>query len=356
MKLKYTKKAGHWPSGNPRLYLRKSGKLTALPDLEPDSAPFLAAYAAALGATPAPAQEVTGTIAAAVRAFLASDRYLGRSKATRALWRRAMDDIRARYGTAKLADLQARHIRLDIARMTPNPATTRLKAWRAACQWWAYVGLMDTDPSDAIKRPKAAATDGHTPWTRADVEAFRAYWPIAAPERLAFELAYWTGARVSDLCALSEAKIDAQGWITFTQQKTGFEVAIPLYAPVDAWAEPDSHLANAMQARPRNMMLIVTAYGKARTVSGCSQWFAAAARKAGVMGKGMHGLRKLRCIIMAENGATTHQIAAWTGHESLSEVARYSRKADRKKIISGTIQEGQSGNFDPSGNFTKKEA
>jgi hypothetical protein len=39
---------------------------------------------------------------------------------------------------------------------------------------------------------------------------------------------------------------------------------------------------------------------------------------------------------MAENGATSHQIAAWTGRESLAEVARYSRAAERRRIISGT--------------------
>jgi hypothetical protein len=59
---------------------------------------------------------------------------------------------------------------------------------------------------------------------------------------------------------------------------------------------------------------------------------------------------------MAEHGATTHQIAAWTGHESLSEVARFSRAADRKRIIGGTDADRQSANFSKSANSGKKEA
>jgi integrase len=314
-----------------------------MPDEDPSSPAFLAAYATATGNSQAP-QAVSGSIAAGVTAFLASDRYLGASKATRALWRRAMDDIRTRYGSARLADLEARHIRADIGRKAPNPAITRLKAWRAACQWWAEVGLAPRDASDGIKRPKAAVTDGHQPWTREDVATFRRHWPTGSAERLAFELAYWTGARVSDLCQMSETMI-VDGWMTFTQRKTRGVVQIPIYAPAPDWAEPDMHLAAELAARPRHIMLMVTTYGKPRTVAGASQWFAAAARAAGIEGKAAHGLRKLRAIVMAENGATTHQIAAWTGHDSLSEVARYSRKADRKRIISGTKEDARSDNF-----------
>lgn len=355
VKLKYTMQAGHWPSGNPRLYLRRAGKLTALPDADPASPAFLAAYAAALGVNRLPeAAHPSGSIASAITAFLASDRYLSSAKGTRALWRRAMDDIRRRYGAGRLADLEARHIRADIARLTPNPATARLKAWRAACAWWAETGLAPRDASEGIRRPKAPASEGHTPWTRDDLAAFRKRWPIDTPERLAMELIYWTGARISDACRMSEAMIDAEGWMTFRQVKTGGTVTIPITAAAPEWAEPDDHLAKAMAARPRNLMLMVTAYGKPRTVAGASQWFAAATRTAEIEGKGAHGLRKLRAIVMAENGATTHQIAAWTGHESLSEVARYSRAADRKRIIGGTDADRQSANFSKSANSTQK--
>jgi hypothetical protein len=58
---------------------------------------------------------------------------------------------------------------------------------------------------------------------------------------------------------------------------------------------------------------------------------------------------------MAENGATVHQIAAWTGHKSLSEVESYSRSADRRRILMGTGTERESGNL-PAGVETLLES
>jgi len=48
----------------------------------------------------------------------------------------------------------------------------------------------------------------------------------------------------------------------------------------------------------------------------------------------LHGLRKAFCFYWAEQGATTHQIAAMAGHMSLSEVERYTREADRTRLVS----------------------
>lgn len=339
MTLRYITQSGHWPSGNPRCYIRRTGlPRLPLPDLPMHSPGFLAAYAAALGRdTLPPATAPTGSIAAAVTAFLRSDTYHSVAPATRSIWRRGLDDITTRYGTAKMADLEARHIRLDIARLKPNPANARLKIWRALCRWCAEVGITPTDAAQGIQKTRTAQTDGHSPWSREDVAKFRAHWPIESPQRLALEAMFWTGARTSDAVRLSDAMIDREGWLTFRQQKTGGEVAIPLRRPSPAFAEEDGHLAAALAARPvRHIVWMVTAHGKPRSVKATSQWFAAAARAAGIEGKTAHGLRKLRAQIMAENGATAHQIAAWTGHKSLSEVEHYSKSADRKRILGGT--------------------
>jgi len=47
----------------------------------------------------------------------------------------------------------------------------------------------------------------------------------------------------------------------------------------------------------------------------------------------LHGLRKALCICWAKNDATTQQIAAMAGHMSLSEVERYTRAADRERMV-----------------------
>ncbi|MFT8354679.1 MAG: tyrosine-type recombinase/integrase [Gluconobacter japonicus] len=45
-----------------------------------------------------------------------------------------------------------------------------------------------------------------------------------------------------------------------------------------------------------------------------------------------HGLRKAAARRLAEAGCTPHQIAAITGHATLSEVERYTRAADQEKL------------------------
>jgi integrase len=315
-----------------------------MPDLRPDSAAFLAAYAALSGGKDLPKapQPRSGSIAVGIAAFLASATYLSKSAATRAVWRRGLDDMRTRYGTAMLADLQQVHIRKDLARLQPHPAVMRLKIWRAACQWWQENGLTKGNAAEGIKRPKVPKSNGHTPWTADDLAAFRAYWPNDSRERFAFEWLHWTGQRISDAVVATEAQIDRDGWFTFRQTKTGGQVSVPIRAPAPAFSDPagQTHMLAALDARPdRHLVLMVTAFGKPRSVKAASSWLAAAARKAGIMGKSAHGLRKTRAMTMAERGATTHQMAAWIGHESLGEVARYSRNADKKRIISGPDQE-----------------
>ncbi len=76
---------------------------------------------------------------------------------------------------------------------------------------------------------------------------------------------------------------------------------------------------------------------------------AAAARKAGIT-KSAHGLRKTRATLNAEGGATPHQIGAWPGHESLAEIAHYTRAVDRQRAVMGIEQEPNVGNtFIPVG-------
>lgn len=104
-------------------------------------------------------------------------------------------------------------------------------------------------------------------WSRGDLAANRR-WNIA-PERLAFELLFWTGVRISGAVRLNAGMIDSTGWLEFKQQKTGGMVAVPFLAAAPAFSEPDSHLHDTIDANPRgNLPFIVTHYGSPRTVKG----------------------------------------------------------------------------------------
>lgn len=350
VRLKHLNAAGSFPSGNERLYYRPKGqKGIAMPDLPRDHPKFLAAYAAAAGLSELPMPSArSGTIGAGVTAFLVSAEYMAQSPGVRAHWRRALDRIRASYGNAKMQDLRPQHIQKDLQGLKPHPANNRLRVWRAICNWWHDQIMIPGNPAAEVKRHKVPKSDGFTVWQEADIQAFRDHWPLASAERLAFEVLHWTGARMSDAIALTEGMVGKDGWLTYTQGKTRNEVVLPFRASAPEFSEPDGQamLLAALDARPsRHAVLIVTSFGKPRSVKAASAWFAAAARAAGVKGKSAHGLRKWRAGLMAGNGASTNQIAAWLGHESLKMVEHYTKKADRKRMLTGTGGERQSSNF-----------
>ncbi|WP_242514395.1 tyrosine-type recombinase/integrase [Rhodovulum sulfidophilum] len=86
------------------------------------------------------------------------------------------------------------------------------------------------------------------------------------------------------------------------------------------------------------MTYLATARGQTRSSKALGTLIREAARAAGIE-KSAHGLRKARAVALAEAGATTHQIAAWTGHVSLKEVEHYTRATQRRAAVVGIEQE-----------------
>jgi len=110
---------------------------------------------------------------------------------------------------------------------------------------------------------------------------------------------------------------------TYTRHKTRVPVEM-------AVAE---ELRKALEATPRNhVCIITTAYGKPFTVDGFSRFMREAISAAGLpLDCQPHGLRKTLGRMLADAGATTHEIMAALGHTTLAEAERYTREADRKR-------------------------
>lgn len=321
-------------------YIRIKGRpLIALPDLPIDSPKFLAAYAAAIEQVkPAAA---TGTIRAAIIALRRSDRYLSASPAYRAIMARHLEAISATAKTAKLADLAARHIRADLSTLQPNPAGQRLKAWRMLCAFATDSGWVEADPSNGIKSPRAPKTDGHPPWSADDIAKFRARWPIGSTPRAAMELLHWTGARISDAVRIGPQHVGRDGILSFDQQKTKGRAYVPwtCHLPTFASDQDRQMMLSAIAHMTGHLTFLATSTGRARTVKGLGTTIAKSCTDAGLPNLSAHGLRKSRAIALAEAGATPHQIGAWTGHTSLSEIAHYTRAVDRRALVLGTEQD-----------------
>lgn len=192
-----------------------------MPDLPPDHPDFLAAYAEAAGSIkPVRAKASSGSLNLAVEGYLKSDVFLvSLGEGTRAARRPMLDEIRERYGHGRVVDLRTKHIEADLERFAGHARNNHLKAWRGFGKWLSETYKI-ADPTTEARKAPVAQSDGRPPWSEDEIEAFRAHWSINTPERLAFELIYWTGARISDSVRLGQGNVDRDGWIAFCQQKT----------------------------------------------------------------------------------------------------------------------------------------
>jgi enterobacteria phage integrase len=82
---------------------------------------------------------------------------------------------------------------------------------------------------------------------------------------------------------------------------------------------------------PRNHVTVInTEFGQPFTVYGFSGFMRDAIRAAGLpLDCKPHGLRKTLGRLLADAGASAHDIMAAMGHTTLAEAGRYTREADR---------------------------
>ncbi|MGY2053253.1 tyrosine-type recombinase/integrase, partial [Methylobacterium sp. JK268] len=315
--------------GNVRYYFRRRpAAKVRLPGL-PGSPEFRRAYEAALAsAAPAPAPAPTrvgpGSFAAVMQAYLTSPAYKRLDTSTRAWQARALKEIAAEKGDHPIAMMQARHVRKlrDAKAETPAAANTMLKALRALFVWAMEEDLVEADPTRDVKRV-AYVSKGFHSWTLDEVERFEARHPIGSKARLALAILLYTACRREDATRLGRQHVRG-GRLRYTQAKNEHrkpvEVDIPLF--------PD--LAAAIAAVPATQLVfLVTDYGKPFTTAGFGNRFRSWCDEAGLPHCSAHGLRKATAARLAERGATPHEIMAVTGHQTIEEVERYTRAAQR---------------------------
>jgi integrase len=140
--------------------------------------------------------------------------------------------------------------------------------------------------------------------------------------RLALELLLGTGQRRSDVVRMGLQHVKGDE-IAVRQQKTDEPLLIPM--------EPN--LVQALAAIPKtNLTFLVTERGAPFTSAGFGNWFRDRCNEAELPQCSAHGLRKLAATRLANAGCSTDQVKAITGHKSLSEVARYTKAADQRRL------------------------
>lgn len=247
-------------------------------------------------------------------------------RSTQDVRRRQMKRIVAKAGDVAIRALHRKHIQADIDSVSPGSASHRLDTWRQMFRAARRAGWREDDPTDKVELPRYEKTSREA-WTIVDVAAFEAQWPVGTPQRIAFALLYWTGARASDVVRMGWPHV-SEGWLSWRQEKTRGRVEVPIAGPL---AEALDHAAHD------KLTFLETREGRARSVKAFSQWFAAAAREAGVS-KSAHGLRHTLASAGASAGLTAEEIAAVTGHANVAEVSTYTKAANRRAMAARVIQ------------------
>lgn len=229
--------------------------------------------------------------------------------------------IIASQGARPLSTITAPDIEAKLAVKGGNAAVNELKAIKPVFKHAAKLRFIRRDPTLGIKieRPE---TIGFPTANADDIAKFQKRWPVGTTERLVFDLALFSGAARIDLTHLGRKHIEGK-ILAFTRHKTGVETLVPITRELRAV------IAQAPDIAPT---FILSEHGKPYTKESLGNRFREAAVAAGV-GFRLHGLRKAFCVYWAEQGKSAHQIATMAGHLTLGEVERYTRDADRRRMI-----------------------
>jgi len=315
--------------GRARHYLRRPGaKPVPLPGL-PWSPEFMAAHEAALG-TAAPQQEIgasrtmPGTINALVVNYYKSGSWLHElEEDTRKTRKRIIERFREKHGDKRVALLRQDHL-LKMLDEIEKPSAKRhwLKAIRGLMRS-AVPSMRRDDPTAGIANIKLPKSRGHHTWTDDEIGQYRKHWAIGTQQRLVMEFALETMSRRGEVVRLGPQHV-RNGRIRIKRTHGSRDVNIMMSPELQA----------ACEAMPKeHMTYIVTAYGKPRSKYGLGNDFAKWATEAGLPSRcRLHGLKKGGMRRFAEDGATTHELMAMSGHKTLSEVQRYTDEIDREHL------------------------
>jgi integrase len=320
--------------GRPRWYLRRAGhKRVPLPGL-PWSPEFMAAYEAAMAGQkiePGKSKIKPGSVADLITLYYQTAAFTRLSDATRQTYRGILDRFRGVYGELPVARLEEQHIMaiLDKKAATPAAANNLRRMLRAIMKLAKQRKMIAVNPMIEIE-PIRYKVKGFKDWSDEEIALFANHYPIGTRERLAFELMLCAAPRRSDVVRLKRANV-AGGRLIYRQKKTDAEINIPLLPQLEA-------AIAAMRIRDGQELFLETQFGQAFTETGFYNWFADKARKAGVpKGRSPHGLRKACCRRLAEAGCSPHEIMSVSGHETLKEVERYTKAANRARLANSAM-------------------
>ena len=283
-----------------------------------------------------------GTMRALALSYFASPAFRTLRPSTQHAYRGTIERLCKDHGDKRAADLRRHHVvKMMAARAEQPGAANGLRmALRVLMKHAIEIGVRADDPTREVRAIRVK-TEGHHSWTDDEIAQFERCHPVGSRARLALALLLYTGQRRGDVIRMGAQHI-RNGAIYVKQEKTGIELIIPMH-PI---------LASIIAAAPRkHLTFVTTRFGKPFHGSAFSRWFGEQCEKAGLSHCSAHGLRKAAARRLAEAGCTVHEIGAITGHASLTELVRYTRAADQRRLAEAAMSKTRTSAGKPADKF-----
>src|SRR6516164_9484775 len=289
---------------------------------------FMAAYEQALAGQPAEigsARTNPDTVRALAVSYFNSSDFSSLKPSSQAIYRGVIDRFCIQYGDNRVTGLKREHVvRLVAARAErPVAANTLRKVLRAMMKHAVEIGLRADDPTRDVRAIRVKSGGFHS-WNDDEIAQFEKSHPTGTPARLALALLLYTGQRRSDVVRMGPQHI-RNGLLGVRQQKTGEPLQLPIFPELQA-------AIDAMPNRDRHLTFLTTKSGRPFSPAGFTNWFRHVCNEAGLRGFSAHGLRKASMTRLAEAGCSVHEIAAFSGHKTLSEIAHYTRSVEQAAL------------------------
>lgn len=322
IRLKYVKeyRAG---GATYRYFRRKGYPAIALPGL-PGSREFNAAYEAALTEKPVPAQKHTaGSFGRLITEYYGSVDFTNLKPRSRSLYRIVLDPLSRKHGHRLVRDMpreNARKIIEEVGAKKPGMANLTRAVLMRVMRYAIDRGWRNDNPVAGIATYKIGTR--HT-WTDEQLEAYEAKWPLGTQERLDYACLLYSGQRGGDVVMMARPAPRATT-VRLRQEKTGAELVIPIHpawrAAINAGPSRGLSLIGDVKGRPIKRPMLTIRIATAAALAGLPPECTA------------HGLRKALMRRLAEDGRSTKQIMAMSGHKTLKEIERYTAAADQERL------------------------
>jgi integrase len=317
--------------GKLRRYVRRRGvPRVVLPGL-PGSPEFMQAYNDSLEGRAAlpPSRYGSGTIGALWTEYRRSASYANLSDSSKRTYGQIISPVLEQHGHRSVVGMNRQHARKIVEAVgleAPAMANLTIAVIRLLFSFAVENGWRSDNPCRGIRKYKGGE---HESWTDEDLLIFEKRWPVGTRERLVYDLLLYTAQRGGDVVNWKHSDCTT-GAIILSQQKTGTKLVIPIHAA----------LKRSIKAcAGKGLHILADAYGKPIQRRTLTRIIRLAVKEAALPARCVaHGLRKTAMRRLAENGATEKEMAAVSGHKSISEVQRYTKSADQAGLARAAMK------------------